>query len=368
MKMLQASLRSRSSRFLSRARVWSVAALAGLVGAMSAGLGALVPGCGDGDGDSGGGSSFTEAGPGSPTEAGVVPSDAGVPTATMRLAHLSSDLGPVDFCYRTAKTSSFVGPVLGGGLGVPRRDAGVDPSADGGATDASDDDGGDGGDAASADAGAPSISFLAVTRYLTLEAAGALTLALVEPGAPCSNAIFSADVTLDVGKLATVAILGRRDRDASSESQLSLASYLDDRSTTSSRARVRIIHAALGDDARGAAGPLAARASGAQTVVIAERIEPRKAASVSPAVPVDVLGYATLAPVPPPAVLAVGPAAGSDPDAGVSPFVSEEVDLGLTGGSLHTGFVLTASDPPFSVLWCSDATTSGDRTTCTLVR
>jgi hypothetical protein len=322
-----------------------------------------------------------DSGPGTLPDAAVGPSDAQSAATTMRLAHVAPDLGPVDFCYRMAKTSSFEGPVLGGGLGGNMPDAGTA------------DDSGDSGDASSGDAsaagiadaavtdsgtgdldgGSPSVGYRSVSRYLTLEASGPLTIALIAPGATsCAAPLFTADVTLDPGKLSTVAIVGILDGDAGA-APLALVAFTDDRTTTSAMARVRMIHAALGiPGGRQAAGTLAVRASSAQTVTIAEQLEPRKAGAPSAAVPVDSLGYATLAPIPSPAQLAVGAAAVPGPattDAASDSWVSQAGALDLRGGSLHTGFVLTGDgQQPFEVLWCTDTSTSGDRTTCVLVR
>lgn len=319
-----------------------------------------------------------DSGPGTLPDAAVGPSDAQSAATTMRLAHVAPDLGPVDFCYRMAKTSSFEGPVLGGGLGGSTPDAGTT------------DDGGDasGGDASGAgiadaavtdsgtgdlDGGSPSVGYRSVSRYLTLEVSGPLTIALIAPGATsCAAPLFTADVTLDPGKLSTVAIVGSLDADAG-DAPLALVAFTDDRATTSAMARVRMIHAALGiPGRRQAAGALAVRASSAQTVTIAEQLEPRKAGAPSGAVPVDSLGYATLAPIPSPAQLAVGAAAMTGPattDAASDSWVSQSGALDLRGGSLHTGFVLTGREQqPFEVLWCADTSTSGDRTTCVVVR
>src|SRR5205085_3570761 len=101
---------------------------------------------------------------------------------------------------------------------------------------------------------------------------------------------------------------------------------------------------------------------------VAARIEPRKAASSGTTPLVDSLGYAAIAPVPPPAQLAVGSAEAMGTDASVEGWVSEAGDLGLTGASLHTGFIVTGTTTPFEVLWCTDTSTVGDRTVCKLVR
>lgn len=335
---------------------------------------ALALACGDGGGSGSGGGTDGDGGSGARPDAAVGPADASAPATTMRLAHLAEDLGPVDFCYRMAKTSSFEGPVLGGGKGSLARDAGA--SADG-ATDAnapvdpSLDGGDDGGvDEAGADGGAPRVGYRTVSRYLTLTASGPLTIALVSPGSTsCATPLFTADVTLDPGKLSTVAILGRTAADGG-DGALSLVAFIDDRVTVPAKARVRMIHAALGTETRAPAGALSVRASSSQTVTVAERVEPKKAAAPSAAVPVDSLGYATIAPVPSPAQLAVGAAASpTASDASTDSWVGQAGALDLRGGSLHTGFVLSGgADQPFEVLWCTDTSTTGDATTCTLVR
>lgn len=326
--------------------------------------------CDDGAGGEGSSGGNGDGGPSILPDAAVGPSDAGTPTTTMRLAHLAEALGPVDFCYRTAKTSSFEGPVLSRGIGVPKRDAG-DDGGDAGEPDAGEPDAGepDAGPSDGGDAGARAVAPRTVSRYLSLEAAGALTLAIVAPGATsCASPIFSGDVTLDPGKLSTVALVGVRADDASSEVALGLVSFIDDRSTVPDKARVRMIHAALGAGARPASGALAVRAVGAQTLVVAERLEPRRASAPSTMVPVDALGYSTIAPVPAPAQLAVGAAPAIGSDASVESWVSQAGELGLQGGSLHTGFVLTGDATPFEVLWCTDTSTSGELTTCAVVR
>lgn len=343
--------------------------------------------CG-GDGGSGSGKpDDSDAGPGSLPDAAVGPNDAQSAATTMRLAHLAPDLAAVDFCYRMAKTSSFQGPVLGGGLGGGTIDAGTDDdggSADGGdeggaagtlldagALDGASDDGGI--DEAGADGGAPSVGYRTVSRYLTLAVSGTLTIALIAPGATsCASPLFTADVTLDPGKLSTVAIVGLTDPDAG-DAALALVAFTDDRTTLPAMTRVRMIHAALGiPGGRAASGALAVRASASQTVTIADHVEPKKSGAPSAAVPVDSLGYATLAPLPSPAQLAVGAAdtqGPADSDAASDSWVSKARALDLNGGSLHTGFVLTGADQQsFEILWCTDTSTSGDRTTCALVR
>ena len=289
----------------------------------------------------------------------------------MRLAHLAEDLGAVDFCYRLAKSSSFTGPVLGGGKGG--LELGADAGDAGDAGDAA--DALDAGDDASsedagADGGAARVGYRTVSRYLTLAASGPLTITLVAPGSTsCATPLFTADVTLDPGKLSTVAIVGRMAPDAGAGA-LALVAFIDDRKAAPAKARVRIIHAALGTETRAAAGALSVRAAGSQTITVAESVEPKRASSPSEAVPVDSLGYATIEPIPSPARLAIGAAASPMAnDASSDSWVSQATSLDLRGGSLHTGFVLSGPDElPFEVLWCTDTSTTGELTTCAPVR
>lgn len=310
--------------------------------------------------------------------------DSGPPLSTMRIAHLAPELGPIDFCYQTAQSGTWIGPVLESPA-PPEEDGGPDADAD-----APDEQGLDGvlptvpdaasspdaetslADAASdADAAMNSPttgSFRTVSKYLDLQAVGPVTIAVVEAGArSCSNALVRGTVTLDPGKLTTVALFGRR---ADGGSELEIASFTDDRSTTPDAIRARVIHAALGTKTVAPAGPLAMRVVAARTTVLADHVEPRKAATPSGAIPVDSLGYATAAPVPPPASIAIGPTtSGAGADASFDPWMSQPHDLDLRGDSLHTAFVLTgASEATFEVLWCADTTTAGTQTSCQIVR
>ena len=330
---------------------------------ISAGAGTLA--CGESGGGGGGASTGGDGGGGTLPEAGVGRSDADTPATTMRLAHVAADLGPVDFCYRAAKGTSFEGPVLGGGIGDPKRDGGAEAGTDdsGPRGDATADGGDGGGDGASA------VSYRSVSRYLTLGATGPLTIALVAPGSTsCASPFFMADVTLDPGKLATVAIVGLTAPDAGVADR-ALVAFVDDRTTVASKARVRMINAAFGTAAAPTSAPLAVRAASGQTITLAPRVEPRKAGTATGTIPVDALGYATVDALPSPAQLAVGGAADTNADAAVDSWVSSAGELRLQGGSLHTGLVLSGEDgKPFEVLWCTDTSTSGELTTCERVR
>ncbi|MBX3220253.1 MAG: DUF4397 domain-containing protein [Labilithrix sp.] len=295
-----------------------------------------------------------------PQDAQASDADGDAPVSTMRFAHLAPGVGPVDFCYQGVRKGTFVGPVLGGGAAPAPTDAG---DAD---TDDLEDDPLDAG---ADDAGPPrSASYRTVSTYLVLQAAGPITIAILPAGATsCTNALVTADVTLDPGKLFTVALFERR-ADAG-PATLELGAFIDDRTTAPDKARVRVIHAALGTADVTSAGPIGVRAVASKTTVLADRVEPRRAASASEAVAVDGLGYVTAAPVPPPTSLAIGPASSDGADAGFDPWQSQSADLDLRGDSLHTAFVLTGpTESTFEVLWCADRTTSGDQTTCTLVR
>jgi hypothetical protein len=350
-----------------------------LLFALGSGLAQAVA-CGDG-GAAGGEGARAGGGAGALPDAAVGSADSEAPAATMRLAHVAQGLGPVDFCYRTASSTSFEGPVLGGGLGAVTKDAGGADSGDAGGDDDAADAGGDddaadaGGDDAadSTDGGAASVGYRTVSRYLTLGASGPLSIALVAPGATsCATRLFVADVTLDPGKLSTVAIVGRPGEDAG-DPPLAIVAFIDDRMTVADKARVRMVHTAFGTSGgRAPAGALAVRASGATTLPLAELVEPGKVAASSAVVPVDSLGYATIAPLPSPAQLAVSAAAGAGPtapsDASADSWLSAAGELDLRGGTLHTGFILSSEDQPYEVLWCTDTATSGSRALCSIVR
>jgi hypothetical protein len=317
---------------------------------------------------------LTDAGGGSPLaqDARTTEHDAESPMSTMRLAHLAPELGRIDFCYQAAHSGSFVGPVLGGAA-PPKTatDAAVDGEAGALGSFAPPDAALEAAADAAVDATTSSFesaSYRTVSKYLNLDAAGPITIAIVEAGAKsCANALVTGTVTLDPGKLSTVALFSKP---ADAGAKLAIGSFTDDRATTPDEIRVRVIHAALGRTTVASSGPLGVRIVGAKATVLTDRVEPYKASTPSQAVTVDALGYVTAAPVPPPASIAIGPAStDGGADAGFEPWQSHEKDLDLRGGSLHTAFVLTgATDDGFEVVWCADTTTSGDQTTCELVR
>jgi hypothetical protein len=294
---------------------------------------------------------------------------AGGAIATMRLAHLAPGLGPIDFCYQAAREGSLVGPVLGGGArSAPDAGDGGGAEEDAGSGLEPVPDGDGGRDAAPAIR--RSASYRQVTKYLNLAAAGPLRIAIVEAGAgSCAQPLASGEATLDPGELSTVAVFARGAADGGLAVELGV--FTDDRSPAPEGVRVRVVHAALGRPPSAvAAGTLAVRAVASRTLVLADRVEPKKSASASDAVAVDALGYATGAPLPGPAAITIGPAStDAGADAGFSPWSSASADLGLTAGSVHTGFVLSGGKPAwFEVLWCADLVTDGEVTACELVR
>ena len=304
--------------------------------------------------------------PSGPSPQVVIDRDAEPPLTTMRMAHVAPDVGPIDFCYQAARTGSLVGPVLRGGE-ASTPDAGNDPEA--GLLDvASILDAALAPDAASdTDGGSAPLAYRNVSKYRSLASAGPLTIVVVPASATsCANPILSEDVTLDPGKLWTVAVLGRRN-DAGDG--LGIVAFTDDGATAPETARVRVLHAALGAGKAQAAGPLALRAVATKTTTLAERAEPRRASSPSESVPVDALGYAEVAPIAAPASLAIAPAEKDQGDAGnVEPWQSGAVELEMRGGSLHTAFVLSSANGGFEVVWCADKRTVDDRTDCRVVR
>lgn len=351
-----------SRRLLHRAALGASAC--GLLAALPVGLFACD------DDASGTGSDQRDGGElGSRPDAAVLPRDAEAPVTSTRFAHFAPDLGRVDFCYRASGTTTFLGPVLGTPRAAPR-DAGSDAAASPSPSTSPDADAvADAAVDANAATTAPgaSLAYREVTRYVGLARSGPLDIAVVVAGSSCASPLLVRTVTLDPGKLSTVTVLGRVGADAGASSELGLLALVDDRTTQPEKARVRLVHAALpAPGATPEATPLGVRATSGTTIVLADRIDPRKASSPSANVPVDALGYATVGALPPPASLSVSGAALGD--AAVEAWESAAVDLDLRGGSLHTGFVVLGDGKPFEVVWCRDTSTDGDLTACTRVR
>jgi hypothetical protein len=311
-------------------------------------------------------------------------SDAIAPSTAVRFAHIAP-FGPIDFCYRRAATDEFVGPLFGPSDGgtTANGDANVvddssAPDTDSGDAAVPDDAAGD-TDAAAADAGAfeaggqdaatitttsGGIDRLTVTRYWPLEGAGVFSFIIVAGGdTSCASPIATGDVTLEAGRYSTLVVSGKHVRidggaDASADagggssvvSALSVAAFVDDTSVQTGKARVRVIHAAFGDDPGAPVGPLSVAAFGADgTTPLAARVDPGSASSTGTVPTVDGRGY-------------VSSVSAADPlslhfeelvDAGGRSWSTLPARLGMTADSIHTALV-GSEGTLLRVLWCDD--------------
>lgn len=149
-------------------------------------------------------------------DAVVDPDGAPEPAAArVRVAHLSPDAPPVDFCIAPAGTQDFAGPVLAG-------------------------------------AGAPlGISYANVTRYVDVDAIR-YDVRIVAPGAADCARPLVADTTdlpaLPAGASATIAATGKLDHDGTGEA-FALRAYIDDATVDAGRAKLRFVHASPGTPA-----------------------------------------------------------------------------------------------------------------------
>jgi hypothetical protein len=344
------------------------------------GSGVILPGLDAGSGEAGG-------------EGGT-----GATTTTMRLAHASPGLGPIDFCWRPTGTVAFTGPVLGGA--VTPVDAGVAPDTgaeaaggelpEGGETDgtpdawldaaedaAADDasatmlfdatapfdagagGGPDGGD--SPDVGAPAaLLFGGMTPDVTFPTSGTFDIALVTAGqTSCLQPLprLVDQVTLDAGKRSTVVVMGVPSEDAGA-SALSLAAFVDAPAVATST-RARFIHAALGTTGQAATPALSVHAG---ATLVAAEVDPGNAATASPSPLVDSLGYSTLDPIA--GTVTIGLATLGDV---AQQWTTPATALGLELGSTHTGILVSLGQGALGVAWCGDVADAGGRTSCTLI-
>lgn len=322
-------------------------------------------------------------------------------TATMHLAHMAPDLGPLDFCWRASGAATFTGPVLHATVdaGPAARDASLDGppldadaagAADAGADAMIDADAGDDAtadaasgdaatDAAPIDAAAPDgggtagLDFGELTPDETLLSGGTFDIALVAAGAStCAQPLVVRAVTLDAGKRATVVVMGLSSADAGSAAALSLAAFTDDATIDPAHARVRMIHAALGapDGHAGAPALEVSLTAGGTTVPVAAELDPRHASTPSAQDPsVDALGYTTLEPsigVGSPAAIRLQ--ALGDAGAGGTWTTAPIDHLGTGAGTVHTAFVVSRPAGELGVVWCSEDKTSGSAVTCGLLQ
>lgn len=317
---------------------------------------------------------------------------------TLRLANMSPDLGAVDFCWRVSGSATFTGPVLGGSLdggtplGAEYEEAGASDAAtpdastgedaadatepmdatieagaagEGGAADATTDgetpaDAGDAStssDAALPDAAVPQppVGFASMSAAVTLAASGTLDIALVAAGRlSCGSPLAVGTVTLDAGKISTVAVMGLATADAGSDSALSIVGFTDEL-TDASVAKVRLIHAALGwPDAISTPAPALSVRAG--PVVLAPEVDPRHATTPATMPPVDPLGFASVMPVSGETVLTLS---ALDDGGTARAWSTGFFGIDVLPGTVHTGFVVSLRAGALGVAWCGVGPTVG---------
>lgn len=250
-------------------------------------------------------------------DAGLEPDPSELGTARVRVAHLSPDAPPVDFCIAPAGTGQFAGPVLGG-------------------------------------AGAPlGISYGNVTKYLDV-AATRYDVRLVAPGAADCGRALVPDVTdlpaLPDGASATIAATGKLDHDGTGEA-FALRAYIDDDAVAAGQAKLRFIHASPGTP------PVDVGLGGGALFTPVFANIPYGGALA------DNNGYVT-----------TGPIAGAEISARVSGTLADV--LSITPASLPAGAIATAfaigqvgsAKAPLGVLLCVDnAAPHGIETECSVV-
>ena len=288
-----------------------------------------------------------------PSDGGKPVRDGPSPASTLRLVHLAAGLGPIDFCTRVGAGDPFVGPVLG-----RDRDGGAPDASDAG-QDAGQDAEQDGSkrDAEVMDAGAVPLPYLAASQYTPVEGSGTVELAIVPYGtSSCASPLATRAITLDPGKLTTVVVYGREGADSGAPA--GIVAFNDISGVIPDKARLRMIHA-VGEGAP----PLTVTVYASLTTTLGT-LEPLGILSSSTdAAAIESLGYATLGPRPAPATLGLVES-GDGGDAGS--WLSQSADLGLTGGTLHTGFIVRQKGS-YAVLYCNDVSTEGPRTLCGLL-
>lgn len=305
--------------------------------------------------------------------------DASAPTGTLRFVHAAEGLPALDFCTRKNPQDLFVGPVFGR---ERPRDGGTDARADSASSDAASDTSTDASIDSGSDAGDGGtllgVPYLTTSQYVAVEGVGTLEVAVIAAGTgSCADPLTTGVVTLESGKLKTAVVyLGTRlpgdagpdARDGASEGGAEsdaqaeeprfarLSSYDDTPEITPNRAKVRLVYTT------GEVAPELTATLYATEVTTLGTLEAGQVlrAEADAGTPVDALGYATVAPRPPPTTL------GLRAEGASAPALSKTVDLGLIGGSLHTGFVVRSTTRT-EVLWCNDVATDGPRTQCSVL-
>ena len=294
-------------------------------------------------------SNFTSTGSGS--SGGLADADlsfdASLSIATQfRLVHLSESNSSIDICYRAIGTSDFSGPVLAekanfGDAGTTDSGSIVDGAASAvdGATD--------GAASTVHSLGASALARLGVSPVISLSTPGTLEIAIVDGDHPtCNSPLVSATLTLDAGKTAWLAVVGKAaDGGASS---LAVKRYVVDTRPDELRARVRVVHAAAEHPV-----PLDLSVSSEQITPLARGVLPYATTLTGVNPPLDSLGYASVAPVAPPTMFVVSPSEPALAVDGGSTWTSAFTDLSLTAGSVHTAFV-TDEGPSYAIVSCSE--------------
>lgn len=283
--------------------------------------------------------------------------DVTVPSGTLRLVHAAVGLPAIDFCTRSGPQDLFDGPVLGRDR---PRDGGTDarmsdsaPNVD----DAQASDSASDADASSitdayVDAGAVTgVAPASASQYVSVTGSGTLEVAIVPAGTgSCGQPLATGQVTLEPGRLKTVIVFGLP-QDAGRTA--GITAFDDTPDVIPNRAKLRLIYAAVGPAPRLTATLYSTLTTTLGTLDPLAPLRPDTDGSL-----VDGLGYANVDPRPPPTTLGFREAQ--------SATATQPADLGLTGGSVHTGFILPTQDGT-SLLYCNDVSTDGPRTQCTLL-
>lgn len=311
---------------------------------------ATLQGCGDQEESSRGKSNASTASGGELADAGQSFDASFDNTARLRFVHLVEELGPVDFCYRSIGTTDYSGPILinEGAADAGRTDSSTDASSDS-VTDAES----DANPTTTPPLPGGSLLPLSASTLLSMAIPGTLEIAVLTRDYPTCNApLFTSKITLDVGKMSWIALLGKTPDGGAGD--LVLKRFVTDPRGDNANARIRVVHAA-----NASSNSLDVALDGTGETSLARTI-PRYATpaeSVDPSI--DSLGYRTLSPLPPPTRFSIRTSGVNILGAWNSAFT----DLALNPGSIHTTFIASSAGS-FAVLHCSET----DDAACALVR
>lgn len=246
----------------------------------------------------------------------------------VRLAQMSPDLGPVDFCIRPKSGGETAGPLL-----------------------------------AAPDAGDGGIAFEQASPYFSVAASGTVDVIVVPaPATDCATARAVGTVTLDPGKRTTLVVMGISKSMAPASRAVGVSAFVDE-AATADALRLRVIDAALAWS-QTVDGPsaLAFALTSQNTVIpVAQSVLPRKAATPSSAPPmVDALGYHDLSQVP---VGDVSARVTYGDDAGVMVWTSKAAGLSFGKSDVRTAFVVAdalGAVGSLATVVCNDAPPEGE--------